>query len=596
MPSTSPPLVRVVFGVLVLATLGAFVVTQRLKRSTPFVERVHYYGPCIGADRQCSRDVFSPVSRWPVVTLRFSLPKRQTRVTVSVVNAAGDQVRTLARDRTLGRGVHRFRWNGRDDSGAVVPDGPYRMRVALQDQGRALTAPRTITVDTRPPRPRLVSVGPSQYLPGRDTLLVQYRGPVHPKPSLQIWRTDGATPVAVAQIHKKGAQSATWRGTLPDGTYEVSVTMYDRAGNAGSVPRSLPPRRGQTQAGSGFSVHALTVSAPLAPVRAGGVVRVKVGPVPRRLRWNLSSIYAGAPVARGSGSGGTVAFRVPPKAKTGLYLFRVQAAGHIAVTPLVVRGHTRGSVLVVLPAIAWQGLNPIDDDNDGFPNLLSEDDSVSLKNRPFATAAGPAGLAQQVAPLLRFLDRERLPYDITTDLALAQGQGPRLGQAGGVFFPGDETWLTDKLDLALRNYVDRGGKVASFGSDAFRRIVALGPNELSAPTAPERVNVFGEETAPAHLPARAPIVVQPGATLPLFAGTDGLLGNFDQLEQDQRLVGGTQILAAAGRDPKHPALVAYKLGNGTVVRVGAPQWASQLTTDTELTEVTRRIWTLLLSQ
>jgi N,N-dimethylformamidase beta subunit-like, C-terminal/FlgD Ig-like domain len=587
----------VVFGVLVLATLGAFVVTQRLKRSTPFVERVHYSGPCItpgaASNRQCSRDVFSPVSRWPVVTMRFSLPKRQTRVTVSVVNAAGDDVRILARDRTLRRGVHRFHWNGRDDSGAVVPDGPYRLRVALQDQGRALTAPRTITVDTKPPRPRLVSVTPSSYLSGRDTLQVQYRGPVHPKPDLRIWRTDGPKPVVVAQINKKGAQGASYNGLLPDGTYLVSVTMYDRAGNAGSVPRTLPPRRSQAQPGSGFSVHALTVSGPPAPVRAGSVVRFKVGPVPRRSRWNLTSIDGGSPVARGSGSGATVALRVPPRAATGLYTFRVQAAGHIVQAPLVVRGHTRGAVLVVLPAIVWQGLNPIDDDNDGFPNLLSAGDSVSLVNHPFASAAGPAGVAQQVGPLLRFLDRERLPYDITTDLALAQGQGPQLGKASGVLFPGDETWLTDKVDLALRSYVEKGGNVASFGNDSFRRIVELSPTELSAPTAPERVNVFGEETAQAHLPAAAPLVIQPAPKIPLFAGTDGIFGNFDQLEQNQRLVGGTQILAAAGRDPKHPAFVAYKLGNGTVVRVGTPQWASQLTTDTELTDVTRRIWTLL---
>ena len=59
-----------------------------------------------------------------MVTLRFSLPKRETRVTVSVVNAAGDEVRTLSRDRTLGRGVHRFRWNGRDDTARWCPTAP----------------------------------------------------------------------------------------------------------------------------------------------------------------------------------------------------------------------------------------------------------------------------------------------------------------------------------------------------------------------------------------------------------------------------------------------------------------------------------------
>ena len=119
----------------------------------------------------------------------------------------------------------------------------------------------------------------------------------------------------------------------------------------------------------------------------------------------------------------TLAVRVPPKAPTGLYMLRVQAGGHRAVTPLAVRGHSRGRVLVVLPTIQWQGLNPVDDDNDGFPNLLSEGDTVGI-DRPFAHGLLPAGLEQQVVPLLRFLDRSGLPYDLTTDLALARGHGP----------------------------------------------------------------------------------------------------------------------------------------------------------------------------
>jgi hypothetical protein len=58
-------------------------------------------------------------------------------------------------------------------------------------------------------------------------------------------------------------------------------------------------------------------------------------------------------------------------------------------------------------------------------------------------------------------------------------------------------------------------------------------------------------------------------------------------------VSGTQLLESAGRDPKHPAFVAYKLGNGIVVRVGSPQWASQLAGDVEVSNVTRHIWSLL---
>jgi hypothetical protein len=197
-----------------------------------------------------------------------------------------------------------------------------------------------------------------------------------------------------------------------------------------------------------------------------------------------------------------------------------------------------------------------------------------------------------VDPLLRFFGRERDSYDITTDLALAQGRGPQPAGHSGVIFAGDETWLTSKVDLALRSYVENGGRVASFGTDAFRRGVGLAGNQLINPTAPERVNVFGEEVAQARI-QQAPMVVNQDS-LGLFAGVSGgLLGSFNQFEQSQRLVGGAQILSSAGRDPKHPAFIAYRLGKGIVVRAGSSEWASGLAGDVELTDVTRRVWSLL---
>lgn len=597
MPSSR--LVSVVFGVLVVATLGAFVATQRLKRSTPFVERVYYYGPCVrpaGPPSSCSRSSFSPVSRWPTIRLRFQLPKRQTGVTVSIVNDSGDDVRTLVESRTLRRGLHAYTWNGRDDAGTVVPDGDYRLRVTLRDQGRALTAPRTIRVDTRPPVARLTSVVPSTILPGSPTmgqLVVRYTGPSNPGPRIEVWRTDLPEPVRVAQLPAhRFRQSFKWQvPPLADGVYAVTVTVWDQAGNAGTSSKRLPPTRTGAAPNTGFSVRPLTLSGPLEPVRAGSVVRFQVGPVARRLRWNLSPAAPGSPVARGQGGGRTLAVRVPSNAATGLYLLRIQAAGHRALAPLVVRRHSQKGVLVVLPAITWQGLNQWDDDNNGFANTLSAGDPVTI-DRPFAHGLPPAGLDQQVIPLLRYLARQRLPYELTTDLALASGHGPGIGGRPGVLFAGDETWLTDKVDLALRDYVDKGGNVASFGTDAFRRIVSLGDKTLQDPSGPERVNVFGEQTSETHIEP-APMVVNPGSELGLLSGTDGLFGQFDTFEQDDRLVGGTQLLESAGRDPKHPAFVAYKLGNGIVVRVGTPEWASKLASDVELSDVTRRIWALL---
>ena len=135
--------------------------------------------------------------------------------------------------------------------------------------------------------------------------------------------------------------------------------------------------------------------------------------------------------------------------------------------------------------------------------------------------------------------------------------------------------------------------MASFGTDAFRRSVGLAGGELVNPSRPERVNVFGEQTNDVRI-QQAPMVVNQPDTLGLFAGVSGgLLGSFDQFEQSQRLVGGTQILSSAGRDPRHPAFIAYRLGRGIVVRAGSSQWASSLAGDVELSDVTRRVWSLL---
>lgn len=588
-------MVRVVFAVLVLATSGAFLVAQRLKRSTPIIERV-YYNRYISPTCGCKK---------AKVTIYFSLRDRG-RVTATLVNSAGDDVKTLVDDQRLSRGRHHYTWNGRTDEGPIAPNGTYRLRVTLRNQARSVTAARQLILDTVPPHPRILAVTPSEILPGapgtRGRARVRYRGSSNPAPLVRVYRTDLPKPKEVAFFNgPRFRKTVKWLGTVdnkpggtpvPDGVYRITITTYDRAGNAGSAPPLLPPRRSEARTGTGVSVRYLTVSGALDPVDAGSLARFQVGPVPRRLRWSLGPVGPGSAVARGSGHGGQLQVRVPSDAKTGLYLLRVQAAGHRAVQPVVVQGAHKGSVLVVLPAIGWQGANEVDDDGDGFPNTLTAGESAAVQ-RPFAHGLAPAGLKDKVDPVLRFLARERENYEITTDLALAQGRGPNIANHTGVVFVGDETWLTGKLDLALRDYVEGGGRVASFGTDAFRRRVGLAAGDLIDPTLPERVNVFGEQTNQVRI-EQAPMVVNPPDTLNLFrSASDGLFGQFDQFEQSQRLVGGTQILSSAGRDPKHAAFIAYRLGRGIVVRAGTPEWGQKLAGSLELTDVTRRVWSLL---
>ena len=54
------------------------------------------------------------------------------------------------------------------------------------------------------------------------------------------------------------------------------------------------------------------------------------------------------------------------------------------------------------------------------------------------------------------------------------------------------------------------------------------------------------------------------------ARTDGFVGLFTRFEQSRRRVSGANLQSSAGRDPEHPAFVAYQLGRGLVVRTGTP--------------------------
>jgi hypothetical protein len=253
-------------------------------------------------------------------------------------------------------------------------------------------------------------------------------------------------------------------------------------------------------------------------------------------------------------------------------------------------GGAEPDVLVVLPAITWQGQNPVDDDADGFPNTLADEASVGAE-RPWALGRLPAAMTKEAAPLVQYLDSQHDRYGISTDLALARDDGPKLAGRHGVIFAGSALWLSEELDRQLRDYVEGGGRVASFGTDAFRRTVAVSSTSLADPSAPQDANVFGEETKPVSSEA-APLVVHSDG-LGLFAGSDGFVGLFTRFEQQEALVGGAEDLTDAGREPGHPVVAGYKLGAGTVIRVGAPEWFAALRDDSEVQATTGAVWRLL---
>src|SRR3954453_9480336 len=256
----------VIFGVLVVATVAAFFVTQRLKRSTPVVRKIEmpvYVSP-------------NGDGRKDVAHISFFLPKAD-RVTVSMTDANGDEVRRLA-DRHLSRGRHRFRWNGRGSSGAVLPAGSYLLRVILNGEGRGTSTRRGIRLVTKPPVAKLLTVAPNRVQPGaRNVVNIHYSGPSNPKPLFPVYRTDGPAPPRVVRRFTGtiGSTDAEWDERLqsgkpaPPGTYAFAVTVQNKARVSGSSPRRVPPAPATAAPRTGLAITGMPATPPPPPPPSG---------------------------------------------------------------------------------------------------------------------------------------------------------------------------------------------------------------------------------------------------------------------------------------------------------------------------------------
>ena len=125
---------------LLVATALAFAYTEQLKL-TP--------SPII---RTTVTKVFSPVCRCETGTaaVAFSL-RTADRVEIDIVRGRSDVVRRLIVDRAYPKGRLEVTWNGRDDTGDVVPEGAYKPRVKLARQHRTIVLPNVIRVDATAP-------------------------------------------------------------------------------------------------------------------------------------------------------------------------------------------------------------------------------------------------------------------------------------------------------------------------------------------------------------------------------------------------------------------------------------------------------------
>jgi hypothetical protein len=565
-----------------VATVGAFFVTTRLKRSAPVIESLTF-------NRH-----FSPNGDGRFDFVQFALRLRHTDdATISIVTRAGTRFRTIVENLTLNRGRrYRFRWDGRTQSDQIAPDGEYHVRVSLRRQGRVVTSGKKIFLDTIPPRPVVGYVKPSILTPGPGSVAtLRYSGPKR-RPQLRVYRTDlRRRRLVYRRLGRSGRNVLRWNGRVglgrarrlaPPGSYLLAVRVRDAAGNVG--PTELLPRRGAVSGHPGLSVRYLAAVPLLRPVRAGTVTAFRVFAGGRRYRWRVQVPGARRPSAHGASRAGTLHARAP-RGESQVALLELRSGRHLYRTPFAVQGARHRRVLVVLPATTWQALNPVEANGDGYPDLLPLDRSVGLE-RPFAGGGLPPPYANAAA-LVGYLRSARLRYDITTDLTLARAGEASLRRYAGVLIAGSERFAPVTLTRSLAGFVQGGGRLAWVGTRGFSQTVAL---TGSAIVRGRSAKFLGEQVRVERGP-RALVVL--GDRVDFFSGINGAFGPFPGLEPSVRLPSGSRLLASAGAEPRRPAIVVYRLGRGVVARIGVDGFARSVETSPATGRIMRRLWDLL---
>jgi hypothetical protein len=600
------------FVALAIATVAAFFVTQHLKVTTPLL--AGFPAPAPAAINPVDGQVCQV--RGPKGTVKrlshrsmfvsFYLLNRSDDVDVYIVDHDGTIVRTLASGVHMQGGRHPVRktfvWDGRLADGSIAPDGNYYIRVSLIHQGRSVlisnnAGAEPVTVETVPPRPRVTSVTPALIpQPTGASVRIRITGTGGLNARILIYRTDlPGAPRLVKSFASGRRNVAVWDGTVaggrpaPQGTYLVGLKVTDRACNTGRFPPELPPVPGTTRH-AGVTVRYLAAQPSLTPVPAGTSATVYVDSRRHGYHWSLSRAASAKILASGTSS--SFLLHVPlPKSGPGLYQLALRWGPHRTAVPLVADAprvaHIR--VLVVLPALTWQGSDPVDDDGDGIANMLAAGRGITLA-RPLPSGL-PSGFAD-LAALIRYLRTSHLPFDLTTDLGLTDGAGPTLSESNGVVFAGDERWLPTTLARGLRVYVSGGGHVLSLGIDSLRRLVRLAGGGALAPAAATALDILGARPGGVALTRRALILVAKDG-LHLFSGTSGALRGVRSYQSFAPVTAYGSVASAAGVATARPSIIGYRAGRGVVIDVGLPGFGSILLHSFDARQLLGRIWSVV---
>jgi hypothetical protein len=295
--------------VLVGGTAAAFTVTEALK-----LERSPLTAPRFA-------EVLSPTCscRTQVARLTFRL-RQPDRIDVVIVSDE-DPVRTLAHDLDRSRGRVRLKWDGRDDAGAVVSDGVYRLRVSLQKADRTIMFPDEIRVDTEAPTLDVVRVRPAVFSPDgdgrRDTVTIALR--TNEAGQALVFFNGQLATEAPVRTERDGL--LTWDGSvegrpLKEGLYMLFARVRDLAGNLSPAARIS------------VQIRYVEVVPHVIDARRGTSLRFRVLSDVRRVSWRLRKPGGTEVLADARAKPGSIAVLLPGQIRAGRYVLEVLANGH----------------------------------------------------------------------------------------------------------------------------------------------------------------------------------------------------------------------------------------------------------------------------
>ena len=589
----------VAFTVVIIGTALSFALAQRLKREPPLVD----------PDRVQRLALFSPELESGAARGRFSFYLRKDEVgTLIVTNLAGDPVRTLQKDLEIRAGKQvKGSWNGADDRGRPLPDGRYRVQVVLQRSGRSVLLPFTFTKDTTPPEPKLLSIGPEktgatprpELLPRADGKPIKVRFRVSGRSKgIAVIRTDLARPRVVLDVPIAENQvDWEWDGTIEgrraaQGTYVIAVHAKDLVGNEGwstGTADPIAPFGGRLEGQGGVTVRYLAAQSSQAPVAAGERAEVGIISAGKPYDWSIRRVGEKRPRSEGTSRKPVLKPRLP-SGPSGLHVLEVQTADRTAQATILTQGRKPQSVLVVVPQGSLTGAQLVDDDGDGAPDTLDRGVSVATARVP-VDADLPTDLTDRIAPLLLSLDRKQRRYDLTTDLALARGQGPEIAGHDGIVLAGTTTYLDAKVQRRLSTWVKRGGRLWIAEPSSLQRSMAVTAGAMTEPTQPAPLDPFGFRLGPLQEVSSVEVSADRAR---LLRGTDGRFEGPLTVEPVLRNPTGSGLLAEATTPGGGQAVLsAVRLGRGAVVRSGIAGLGASSLRDPDAREFLRSLWAFL---